>query len=217
MKDDQRESLLAWQRERLCENAALALAGRGYLASVARSAEEARAAALAQIPEGASVGLGGSMTIERIGLLEALRSERYRLIDRYAARDPGERTALYREALLSDVFVTGVNAITRAGELVFRDSSGNRAAAAIFGPERLVVVAGANKLVADLAEAEARMRRIAPLNCRRLGHATPCAESGECADCAGGERMCNYTAVIHHGFKEKGRIRIILVSMDLGF
>lgn len=212
-----RDGLLSWQRERLCRAAVDSLSRRGYGARAALSAQEARRMALELIPEGTRIGLGGSMTIDQLGLLDELRSPRYRLIDRYAAADWPQTMSLYREALGAELFLSGVNAITKAGELVFRDSSGNRAAAAIFGPEKLLIVAGVNKLVEDLDEAFARIRRIAPLNCRRLGHRTPCAESGVCEDCLDDQRMCNYTAIIHHGFKEPGRIRIILVAEELGF
>lgn len=212
-----RDSLLAWQRERTCHAMVEILGRRGYLPHFAQSAAEARRLALELIPEGALIGLGGSMTIDQLGLLDELRSPRYRLIDRYAAKDWEETMSRYREALQAELFLTGVNAITRAGELVFIDCSGNRVAASIFGPRKVLIIAGVNKVVENLDEAFARLRRIAPLNCRRLGHKTPCAESGRCEDCMGSARMCNYTGIIHHGFKETGRIEIILVAEDLGF
>ena len=207
----------AWLRSRTAMDIALTLRGRGFVAE----AFDDRAAALTHlfglVPDGAKVGLGGSMTLADLGVVDRLRAGPYKLIDRYAAPDWEATMSAYREALLSDVFITGVNAITRAGELVCIDSSGNRVAAMIFGPARVIVVAGVNKVVEDLPEAFARLRRIAPLNCRRLGHATPCAESGRCEDCLIPERMCNYTGIIHHGLKEKDRIHVILLSEELGF
>jgi ribosomal protein L37E len=163
------------------------------------------------------VGLGGSVTLDELGVVDRLRSGPWHLIDRYAAIDWESRMNAYREALLADVFVTGVNAITRRGELVCIDCSGNRVAAMIFGPRRVIVVAGVNKVVEDLDEAFARLRKIAPLNCRRLGHKTPCAETGRCSDCMIPQRMCNYTGIIHDGLKEKDRIHVILIAEDLGF
>lgn len=209
--------LLAWQRERRARDMVQVLNGRGYLAQLAPGREEARAAIFALIPEGSTVGLGGSMTLADLGVVEELRAGPWRLIDRYGAEDWEATMAAYRQALTADVFLTGVNAITRAGELVCIDSSGNRVAAMIFGPARVIVVSGVNKVVENLEEAFARLRRIAPLNCRRLGHRTPCAESGLCSDCLGPETMCNYTGIIHHGFKEKDRIHIILLAEDMGF
>jgi hypothetical protein len=206
-----------WLNKRTAADMAEVLRGRGFVAEAFDEGARAADRLFELIPEGAKVGLGGSMTLADLGVVERLRAGPYRLIDRYSAPDWDATMAAYREALLSDVFLTGVNAITRSGELVCVDSSGNRVAAMIFGPARVVVVAGVNKVVEDLDEAFARLRRIAPLNCRRLGHATPCAESGRCSDCLIPERMCNYTGIIHHGLKEKDRIHVLLVAQELGF
>jgi hypothetical protein len=196
---------------------AAVLRGRGFVAKAFPDRASAVEQLFALIPEGSKVGLGGSTTLEELGVIERLRSGPFRLIDRYRTPDWEATMAAYREALLADVFVTGVNAITRQGQLVCIDSSGNRVAAMIFGPERLIVVAGINKIVEGLDAAFARLRVIAPLNCRRLGHKTPCAESGICSDCLIPERMCNYTGIIHHGLKEKDRIHVILIAESLGF
>lgn len=206
-----------WLNRKTAADMAEVLAGRGFVARAFDRREEAVERLFSLVPEGARVGLGGSMTLADLGVVDRLRAGPYRLIDRYAAPDWDATMAAYREALLSDVFLTGVNAITRKGELVCVDSSGNRVAAMIFGPARVVVVAGVNKVVEDLDEAFARLRRVAPLNCRRLGHATPCAESGRCSDCLIPERMCNYTGIIHHGLKEKDRIHVLLIAEELGF
>jgi hypothetical protein len=180
-----------------------------------------RASALEQlfslIPEGSSVGLGGSMTLAELGVVEKLRAGPWKLIDRYNRPDWPATMEAYREAQHADVFVTGVNAITKTGELVCMDSSGNRVSAMIFGPRRVIIVAGVNKIVENLDAAFVRLRAIAPLNCRRLGHNTPCAESGVCSDCLIPDRMCNYTGIIHHGLKEKDRIHILLLPESLGF
>jgi len=197
---------------------AAVLSGRGFVANAFPDGASAADHLFSLIPEGAKVGLGGSMTLDALGVVDRLRAGPYRLIDRYRTPNWEGRMAAYREALLADVFVTSVNTITRKGELVCIDSSGNRVAAMIFGPERVIVVAGVNKIVENLDEAFARLKAIAPLNCRRLGHKTPCAETGVCAEeCLSGERMCNYTGIIHHGLKEKDRIHVLLVAESLGF
>jgi L-lactate utilization protein LutB len=206
-----------WLMLKTAGDMAAALSARGFVAHVARNEAEALKAVLGLIPEGATVGFGGSMTLEAIGAVEAVRSGPFKMIDRYRTESWDETMAAYRRALGAEVFITGVNAITRSGELVCVDSSGNRAAAMIFGPARVVVVAGVNKAVGNLDEAFARLRRIAPLNCRRLGHKTPCAETGRCEDCMIPQRMCNYTAIIHDGLKEKDRIHVVVVAKELGF
>ena len=103
------------------------------------------------------------------------------------------------------------------GGLVNIDCSGNRVAGMIFGPKRVIVVAGANKLVDDLDEAVKRLRRIAPLNARRIKHHTPCVETGKCMDCQVQQRLCNYLTVINHGMKFPGRITVVMVGEETGF
>ena len=197
---------------------AATLSGRGFAASAFPDGAAAADHLFTLIPEGAKVGLGGSMTLDALGVVDRLRAGPYRLIDRYRTPSWEATMAAYREALLADVFVTGVNAITRKGELVCIDSSGNRVAAMIFGPARVIVVAGVNKIVENLDGAFARLKAIAPLNCRRLGHKTPCADTGACpGECLCADRMCNYTGIIHHGLKEKDRIHVLLVAEQLGF
>jgi len=209
--------LTAWMRHKTAADMVDVLSQRGFVARAFDEPGSATEYLFSLIPEGSKVGLGGSVTLDELGVVDRLRSGPWRLIDRYAAIDWESRMNAYREALLADVFVTGVNAITRRGELVCIDCSGNRVAAMIFGPRRVIVVAGVNKVVEDLDEAFARLRKIAPLNCRRLGHKTPCAETGRCSDCMNPQRMCNYTGIIHDGLKEKDRIHVILIAEDLGF
>lgn len=208
---------LKWRYRKIVESMASTMSAIGYIAHTAENAAEAATLVYTLIPEGSTVGLGGSTTLAELGVPERLREGPWRLIDRYRTADWEETMTRYREALDADVFVTGTNAITRAGQLVDMDSSGNRVAATIFGPRRVIVVAGANKVVQDLDAAFARIREIAPLNCRRLGHRTPCAETGACSDCMIPERMCNYVGVVNHGMKEPGRFHIVLVAEPLGF
>lgn len=208
---------LKWKYRRIVADMAETMGKIGYIVHTADTAGEAAAILWPLIPEGSTVGLGGSTTLADMGVPETLRSGNWKLIDRYKTASWEEQMARYREALDADVFVTGTNAITRAGQLVDMDSSGNRVAATIFGPRRVIVVAGANKVVENLDAAFARIREIAPLNCRRLGHKTPCAETGRCSDCMIPERMCNYIGVVNHGMKESGRFHIILVAESLGF
>jgi len=208
---------IKWKFRRIVADMAESMGRIGYIVHTADTAEEAATLLWPLIPEGSTVGLGGSTTLADMGVPDALRAGNWKLIDRYRTASWEEQMSRYREALDADVFVTGTNAITRAGQLVDMDSSGNRVAATIFGPRKVIVVAGANKVVENLDAAFARIREIAPLNCRRLGHKTPCAETGRCSDCMIPERMCNYIGVVNHGMKESGRFHIILVAESLGF
>lgn len=206
-----------WKLRKKIEGIAPTLAKLGYGLTIADTTAEAAEAALALIPEQSTVGLGGSVTLDELGIVERIRNGPWKLIDRYRTKSWDERMQRYREALDADVFVTGVNAITNQGWLVDMDSSGNRVAATIFGPRKVIVVAGANKIVEGLDEAFSRIREIAPMNCRRLGHKTPCAETGSCADCEIAESMCNYVGIVRTGLKENGRFHLVLVAESLGF
>lgn len=207
-----------WHNQTVARDIVEVLNKKKYVATYAENFEEARKLVLDMIPEGVSIGIGGSITLTEMGLIDTFREGNYRLIDRY---EPGitwqEVGNRYKEALHADYFVTGTNAITRNGELVNVDSSGNRVAAMIYGPSKVVIVAGVNKVVDDLEEAMKRLKKIAPLNCKRLNHQTPCRETGYCCDCSTQHRMCNFTGIIHHGMKIEDRINIIVVAEEAGF
>ncbi|NLG83147.1 MAG: lactate utilization protein [Firmicutes bacterium] len=206
-----------WQAQLICREMVTILAKKGYDAHYAEDLDEAREKVLSMIPPGASIALGGSETIAAMGLIETFRRGDYRLFDRYQKLPYEEILEIMRQSLLADFLVTGTNAITRAGELVNIDCTGNRLAGMIFGPRRVIVVAGANKVVDDLAEAMRRLKKIAPLNAKRIEHATPCAETGRCQDCEGQKRLCNYVGLIYHGRKFPGRISVIMVAEEVGF
>jgi hypothetical protein len=103
------------------------------------------------------------------------------------------------------------------GEMVNLDCSGSRVAAMAYCPRKIIVAAGVNKLVNTLEEALARVRAIAPMNCRRNGHKTPCAESGLCTDCNIQDRMCNHLLITFNGKKFEGKYTLILINEELGF
>ena len=156
-----------------------ALRRHGFEAVVTKDAQEAferlRAAVEAEMPE--LVSFGDSMTMRDTGIVEWLRRDgRWRLLDGFDASMPRpERLEIRRQALLSDLFVTGINAVTEEGTLHWLDMVGNRIAPVAFGPRKVLLVAGRNKIVADRREAEERIRRIAaPQNiARHPGFSTP--------------------------------------------
>jgi hypothetical protein len=187
-------------------------------AHFAATPEAARELALSLIPPGASVGLGGSMTLEEIGLVSAVRGGDYRLLDRYR---PGltdaELRDIFRANFSADVFLTSTNALTAGGELVNKDGRGTRMAAVVYGPDRVIVVAGRNKLVADVPAALERIETVAaPRNSARLKVNTPCVQTGRCMDCRSAQRICCHTVI--SGFQRvPDRIHMILVDADLGY
>lgn len=177
------------------------------------TAEEAKAKALSLIGDEDVVSWGGSETVVELGIKSALK----KVIDRDAAA-PEDFMKVRREALLCDVFLTSTNAITMDGELVNIDGTGNRVAAMCFGPNRVIVIAGVNKIVRDEESAIKRIKTEAcPPNCIRLNRDTPCARTGKCGNCLPKDQsICSYTVTTRmSGIPD--RIHVILVNENLGF
>ena len=176
-------------------------------------AAEALEKALELIPEGASVGWGGAMSAQQIGLIDAVKTPKYRAIDRMTAPD---RDQAMRECLLADVFLCGANALSMDGEMVSIDGNGNRVAAIVYGPKSVIVIAGMNKVVDTLEDAITRARTVAaPINQQRFMLPNPCTETGTCADCLTPTCICNQILITRH-CRPAGRIKFILVGEDIG-
>jgi L-lactate utilization protein LutB len=203
------------------EKTAVALEKNGYHVLRASSRKEAVISILGLIPTGSVVGLGGSLTIRQMGLPEALARQGFRVADHWKASEsnasPEEILRIRRLQLTADVFVSSTNALTEKGELVNTDGAGQRVAAMIFGPIRVIVVAGVNKIVKDLDAALAWIRNhAAPLNAARLGTKTPCACTGVCSDCDSPERICNVTTIIHKK-PQIADMYVVLIDEELGY
>jgi hypothetical protein len=193
-------------------------------ARYARDRAEALETIMSMIPEGSVVGFGDSLTLRQIGVVDALRRGDYTFLDPWSPGiDPEESMRLKRRALTSDVFVTGTNALTLDGRIVNVDGHGNRVAAMLFGPAKVIIAAGTNKIVRDLDEALERIRnRAAVLNVRRhkeFDPAPPCANTGVCSDCSSPWRICNKTVIIDRQYdntRYKPVITVVIVGEDLG-
>lgn len=172
--------------------------------------------ALELIPKGASVGWGGAMSAEEIGLIDAVRSGGYHAIDRDKGATPEERDQIMRQCLSAQVFLTGANALSLDGQMVNIDGNGNRMAAIVYGPESVIVVAGMNKVMDSLEDAVTRARTVAaPMNKQRFGAVTGCAETGVCVNCKSEGCICNQILITRH-CRPAGRIKFILVGEALG-
>lgn len=179
--------------------------------------QDALEKALELIPRGKTVGWGGAMSAQQIGLIDTLNGGEYNAIDRDQAKTPEEREQAMKKCLLADVFVTGANALSLDGQMVNIDGNGNRVAAIVYGPESVVVIAGMNKVVDTLEAAVTRARTVAaPMNKQRFALQTPCEITGACADCKSDGCICNQI-LITRNCKPAGRIKIILVGEELGF
>lgn len=191
---------------------------RGMTGYYCENAREASEKLLSLIPDGALVSWGGSQTLEEIEVKDKLPLINARVLDPMSIKDPAEAYTARINTLSSDVYLTSTNAITLEGELVNIDGTGNRVAAMCFGPRKVIVVAGANKIVRDEAAAIARIKTKACVaNCIKLDKKTPCAITGKCADCLiPGQTICSMTVVTRFCNKPD-RVHVILVNESLGF
>lgn len=209
-----------WKDKRnalLGEKLVQALNSRNMEAFYVETKEDALKKALELIPEGSRIGWGGSMSVGEIGLIDALKSGNYRILDRDVAKTPEEREKITREMFFCDYFLTSCNAVSEDGILVNIDGNGNRVAAIVFGPAHVIMVVGMNKVVKTEADALSRARNeAAPINAQRFGLQTPCSATGSCADCKSMDTICCQFLTTRFS-KHKGRIKVILVNEDLGF
>ncbi len=168
--------------------------------------------------DGDTVSCGGSMSLFETGVIDYLRSGKYNFLDRYEdGLSKDDLKKLYRNTFSADVYFTSTNAITEKGELYNVDGNGNRVAAMLYGPDKVIIIAGINKIVENIEEAIKRNERVsAPANRKRLNRATPCVKVGHCMDCSSEERICNeYTIIRRQGNKD--RIHVIFLNEELGY
>ena len=185
-----------WQLEMRGRKCAEALRKNGFDAHFLPDRDAVRARVLAECEPALSIGFGGSMSIAEMKIQDALSGKGKRLLDH--GRAPQEEKAATRLAQLTcDLFLTGTNAVILDGCLVNLDMNGNRTNAMTFGPKKTVVVAGGQKIVADVAEAMRRIKATAaPRNTKRLKLSTPCASSGFCENCNSPQRICRVWSII---------------------
>lgn len=170
------------------------------------------------IEEGSTVTCGGSMSLFELGIIDHLRSSRYEFLDRYKEGiTPEEVRNIYVSAFDADAYFTSTNAITEDGELYNVDGNGNRVAAMIYGPKKVIVVVGVNKIVKNIDEAIKRNKNIsAPANARRLNKNTPCSKIGYCVDCNSEEKICRaYTVIKSQNIKD--RIHVLFINENIGY
>ena len=192
---------------------------RRMAGSYAVDAAQAKAEIVEMVPQGATVFRCGSMTAVGIGLWEAIAAlPEVKLIDPYRAElSPEEGLELRRQGLTADVMIASTNAITLDGRLVNLDGMGNRVAAMAFGPKKVILVVGINKVAPDLESAIARVKHhAAPINNIRYGLNNPCVETGLCSDCRSPQRICNMWSTIE-GHMIKDRIHVKLIGENLGY
>lgn len=183
-----------------------------------KTKKEARKKILEMIPKKVSIGCGGSVTLKEIGILEDLREGDYAFLDRQKVtpKTP-EYVDLMKKAQHVDYFLSGTNAITEDGKIINIDGNGNRVSALIYGPEKVIIIVGKNKIVPDYKSAINRIKTVScPTNAKRLNLDLPCAKLGKCVDCQSPQRMCCSTVTLTFQ-RDPNRITVILVDEKLGY
>jgi hypothetical protein len=205
-----------WHVEKLIQETINAINRNNMEGIYAKDREEALNEILKRIPPNAMVSHGGSYTLQELGITEILRKGEYRYLRHPIATNEEEEYDIHIKSFSSDVYLTSVNAITRAGELIALDGFGNRVACLLFGPQKVLVVAGKNKIVDTLDDGIKRIKEYAaPIHAKRRGWDLPCTKTGTCVDCRDPRRICNKLAILQYE-RDRGRTTVILVGEDLG-
>jgi hypothetical protein len=206
-----------WFQEKQVERTIHALKKNNFEAIFVSNSKAAFEEVMKRIPDGSTVGVGGSVTLAQIGLLDALGKRYIQLIwPVQQAKNMDERMELIRKSFSSNIFLSGTNAITEDGKLFNVDATGNRVGAMFIGPKKTIIVAGVNKIVKDLEAAEKRVKEwVAPQNAKRLGKKTPCVETGVCGDCSSPDRICNIYVTLAKR-PSRTEVVVVLVGEKLG-
>ena len=202
------------RNELLAQKVIKGLQSRNMTGYYARDKEEALKIALSLIPEGSSVTMGGGVSVQEIGLVDALKKGNYNYVDRDAAED--KRAAMLM-AYDADVFLASCNAITNDGVLVNIDGNSNRVSAIAQGPKKVIFIVSMNKVCIDVDSAVKRARNVAaPINAQRFGLSTPCSKTGSCMNCKSPDTICCQFLITRYS-RHADRIHVILVGEELGF
>ena len=207
-----------WWIEKRCEKAAERLKSHEFDAIYVRTKEEAVREILKYVTPATQVGVGGSVTIRQLGILEPLRAQGNTVLDHWIPGLSKEQSIEIRKSqMTSDLFLSSSNAITMHGEVVNIDGVGNRVNAISFGPKKVIIVASYNKLVENVEEAIKRVRNVAsPANSKRLNMDVPCGKVGVCTDCHSPDRACRVIVILERR-PMLSDILVILLGEELGY
>lgn len=213
-----KENIKRWYLQERAQRAVKALQKNGFDAMYVEDRSKAREEILKLVPEAATIGAGGSMTIREIGVLDDLAKRGHTLYDHWkSGLSQEEILGIRRAHLTCDVFLASSNAITLEGELVSTDGYGNRVCAMTFGPKKVIIAAGANKIVKDLQAGLRRTKEVAaPHTLKESGLPIPCVQTGICIDCDSPLRMCRATIILERKPLQTD-ITVIIIGEELGF
>jgi len=207
-----------WHKEKVLENIKEKLIKREFNATILNTVEEIRDYIISAIPEKATVGIGGSVTVRETGVDRRLKERGNIVFDHWSAELNNEQKLEARKkAQSADYYLTGVNALTSEGQIINIDGAGNRVSSMIFGPSHVIAVAGYNKITKNTEDALRRIKNTAtPKNSKRLGLDTPCVAKGFCVDCRPPKSICRVTTIIDYK-PALTDFTVILTSLELGF
>jgi len=207
-----------WWIEERAKKAIEKLEAHGFRAIYVRTKEEAVQEIWKHITPKQKIGVGGSLTIRELGILDRLEAQGCTVYDHWKPGLSKETILGIRKSqMTSDLFLSSVNAITLNGELINIDATGNRVNATVFGPGKVILVVGYNKIVEDVQEGIKRIKDVAaPMNAKRLNVDVPCVKLGKCVDCNSPNRVCR-VIVIHERKPVLTDILVVLVGEELGY
>lgn len=211
------EQMMSERNRKLAQKVIKGLESRNMEGFYVETKDEALEMALSMIEKGASIGWGGSASIEAIGLKKAVCEGDYVVYNRDICKDAVEKRETEIKIMGADYFLCSSNAITEDGVLVNIDGNSNRVAAIAYGPKTVIMIVGMNKVAKDEAAAMYRARNIAaPTNAQRFDLNTPCKVNGSCADCKSMDSICCQFLTTRFS-RHKGRIKVILVNEEIGY
>jgi NAD-dependent dihydropyrimidine dehydrogenase PreA subunit len=171
---------------------------------------------LENISKDAKVGFGGSVTVKSLNVPEKLIERGNEVLFHWLESTPEGMDNARKNAEQADIYISSTNALTEEGQLVNIDGVGNRVASMIFGPKKVFILCGINKITKDLDAAMQRIKDNAYKNARRLKLNTPCAVNEKCIDCRSPQRMCKVTTIINRK-PTLTDLEVILIGEELGF
>lgn len=193
-----------------------ALRKNNFKAQYFDDVESALDALLNKIKVDESVGIGGSMTISQLDIPNILKKRGNEVHFHWLESTPEGIDSARLLASRSDVYLTSTNALTEKGQLINIDGIGNRATSMVYGPKKVYIICGINKIAKNVDDAIELIKNNAYKNARRLKLNTPCAVTGKCNDCDSPQRMCNVTVIIEKN-PNKIEIEVLLINKELGY
>ncbi len=207
-----------WHQEKILLRVVEALRKRDFNAEYFHSVDEVNDYLLRNIPVHASVGIGGSMTIRELSIIEKLEERGNKVIHHWQKGLTEETDKeIRKKEMLADYYLTSANAITKNGDIINIDGIGNRIAAMVYGPDNVYIIAGYNKIVPSIHDGIKRSKEIAAvMNAKRVSAQTPCVNTGMCIDCNVKGRICRVISIMQ--FRPwHTNITVLLVNEALGF